>query len=651
MKLVSGRKSAETTDVPGQINEHQYRRYYPAILGTSIALVVFLAIYVNLFLGIDIVYTHLFYIPIILAGIWYHRKAVYVALFLGALHIALNYLSMDSLSYSPFLRAAVFVIIAYIIGTIAAKKDLLYVTLKKSEGDLRQMRDSLEQQVRERTLELSKINESLKSEIAERKRAEDSLKLARFSIDKATYYIAWLNPDGSFNYVNEALCMASGFSRRELLSKSIWDILPGHSKEAWPEHWRKLKETGSDHSESTLLARDGRVIPVENMNNYLKYDGKEYDCIYIRDISERKRAENALKKSRAILARAQSIAHVGNWAWNLKTGQMQWSDELFRIFGYSPGDIIPSYDMLLSSVCPGDREMVSKTFQAAARDNILFNIDYSIVARDGAVRYVNSVADKLARDSSGNPAWIYGISQDITNRKLAEAALHDAKEEAELYLDLMSHDINNMNQTGIGFLEMALNTPGLPDAAKALISKPLEALESSTRLIKNVTRLQRAREGSFCTTRVNVSNVIREVLPKCSSVAGRDVRVDFHGGDCFVMANDLLTDVFSNIIGNAIKHSTGPLVIEININRVMKDGNPYCVVSVADNGPGIPDTLKGLLFVKFQRGVTKASGRGLGLYLVKTLVDGYHGRVWVEDRVPGDYTKGAKFVVMLPAVK
>ena len=74
--------------------------------------------------------------------------------------------------------------------------------------------------------------------------------------------------------------------------------------------------------------------------------------------------ENALKKSQAILARAQSIAHVGNWAWNLKTGQMQWSDEVYRIFGYDPGSIQPTEELLLSSVFPDDREMVTRAFDA-----------------------------------------------------------------------------------------------------------------------------------------------------------------------------------------------------------------------------------------------------------------------------------------------
>jgi PAS domain S-box-containing protein len=404
------------------------------------------------------------------------------------------------------------------------------------------------------------------------------------------------------------------------------------------------------HIESTLRARDDHLIPVTIMNNYIEFRGNEYNCAYIRDITKRKLMENALKKSQAILARAQIIAHVGNWAWNLKTGQMQWSDEVYRIFGYGQ-EHQPTAELLLSSVLPDDREMVLMAFDAAVHENRLFNIDYSIVARDGTRHCVNVVADKLARDSSGKPSRIYGIIQDITKRKLAETELQDAKAQAELYLDLMSHDINNMNQIGIGYLELALSRPDLSDETRALLTRPYEALESSTRLIRNVTKLQRAREGGFCTTRVNVSRVIGDLLPKYSGMGGRDVHIDFHGCDCFVMANELLTDVFSNIIGNAIKHSTGPLTIEISIKRALEDGNACCITSVADNGPGIPDSLKGRLFVRFQRGVTKATGRGLGLYLVKTLMDDYHGRVWVEDRIPGDSTKGAKFVVKLPAVE
>jgi signal transduction histidine kinase len=72
-------------------------------------------------------------------------------------------------------------------------------------------------------------------------------------------------------------------------------------------------------------------------------------------------------------------------------------------------------------------------------------------------------------------------------------------------------------------------------------------------------------------------------------------------------------------------------------------------VTIDDNGPGIPDEVKGKLFARFQRGTTKASGKGLGLYLVRTLAESYHGCVRVEDRVAGDHTKGARFVIELPS--
>ena len=356
------RKAMETTGATGKSGESKYHEYYPIILGLSVVAVVFLAIYVNMFLDIEVVYTHLFYIPIILAGVWYHRKAVYLAMSLGVLHIALNYIGDGSLTYGPFLRAFLFIIIAYVVGTIAARKDYLYDGLKKSDHDLRQMQATLERQVQERTQELSKTNESLKNEIIERNKAEDSLMLARFSIDTAADFIAWINPDGGFHYVNDALCRATGYSREELLSMKAWVIEPESPEDKWPGQWNVLKGSGSCHTESVLRTREGQIIPVTIMNNYLQFRGKEYNCAYIRDISKRKLAEDALKKSRAILARAQSIAHVGNWAWNLKTGHMQWSDEVYRIFGYDPGSIQPTEEMLLSSVYPDDREMAARAF-------------------------------------------------------------------------------------------------------------------------------------------------------------------------------------------------------------------------------------------------------------------------------------------------
>ncbi len=101
------------------------------------------------------------------------------------------------------------------------------------------------------------------------------------------------------------------------------------------------------------------------------------------------------------------------------------------------------------------------------------------------------------------------------------------------------------------------------------------------------------------------------------------------------------------MIGNAIKHSNGPLDVYVSIDEVKSDGIMYYSVIVEDNGPGIPDTQKSKLLIPFED--TKTQTKGLGLRLVEALVTRFGGKVRVEDRVPGDYTKGAKFVVMLPA--
>lgn len=111
----------------------------------------------------------------------------------------------------------------------------------------------------------------------------------------------------------------------------------------------------------------------------------------------------------------------------------------------------------------------------------------------------------------------------------------------------------------------------------------------------------------------------------------------------------LLKEAFSNIINNAIKYSGPDVHIDIDQKETVLGGKKYYEVSISDNGPGIPDELKRKLFRRFQRGNTGAHGKGLGLYITKMLVERFGGKVCVEDRVPGDYKKGSKFVILLPA--
>lgn len=242
-----------------------------------------------------------------------------------------------------------------------------------------------------------------------------------------------------------------------------------------------------------------------------------------------------------------------------------------------------------------------------------------------------------------------------TERRKAERELQDAKEQVELYMDILCHDINNMNTVALCFLEMAddkLDTGGsLGVNDRRLIDKPIENLRNSSMLIDNVRKLRREKGRELKAERIDLMEVLTSVKDQFAGVPGRDIRIDINSKcRCIVMANELLRDVFVNLVGNAIKHSTGPLAINISLTCPTDGHDHFCEVAIEDNGPGIPDTMKAQI-MSAHRGIKKGQSRGIGLYLVRTLLDDYHGNMRVEDRVKGDHTKGTRFMVMLPAVE
>jgi signal transduction histidine kinase len=250
-----------------------------------------------------------------------------------------------------------------------------------------------------------------------------------------------------------------------------------------------------------------------------------------------------------------------------------------------------------------------------------------------------------------------GVWRVILNKR-AKDALMETKSQAELYVDLMGHDINNMNQIALGFLEMAmekLDKNGVLEANdRYLLERPVDTLNNSASLIKNVKKLQNARMGGLKNRMIDVCGVLSSVIEEFAHIPGREISINYSLPEgCYVMANDLLRDVFSNIAGNSVKHSSSdkPLIIDIKVIKVKAQGKDFYTFIFEDNGPGIGDPRKAEIFARFDIKYKKTAVSGLGLGLVKTLVDDYGGKVWVEDRVTGDYSKGIRFVIMLPAVE
>jgi signal transduction histidine kinase len=247
------------------------------------------------------------------------------------------------------------------------------------------------------------------------------------------------------------------------------------------------------------------------------------------------------------------------------------------------------------------------------------------------------------------------IYHENEERKRAEAALEASRAEAELYVDLMSHDINNLNQVAMGYMEMTMEKldsgEKLCEKDTYLISKTVEMLKNSSDLIENVANIRKARSGELKVGDIDLAQVLAELRSMSFKAPDKNVAINYTmANDCIVRANGLIREIFYNLIGNAIKHSiSGQVRIDVDVERIDITGKKYCRVSIADNGPGISDEIKAKIFKRFERGATKTRGKGLGLYLVKELAERFKGKVWVEDRVSGDHCQGSRFVVLLPS--
>ncbi len=153
------------------------------------------------------------------------------------------------------------------------------------------IQDKSKEQLIEELAEMRRRVESLEASEAEFERAEKSLRLPQFAIDRAGDATFWMGSDARFTYVNEAACRSLGYSREELLSMTVHDVDPDFPKKVWLAHWDEVRQRRAFTFESRHRTKGGRVFPVEVTVNYFEFDGKEYNCAFARDISRRKQAE------------------------------------------------------------------------------------------------------------------------------------------------------------------------------------------------------------------------------------------------------------------------------------------------------------------------------------------------------------------------
>jgi signal transduction histidine kinase len=242
----------------------------------------------------------------------------------------------------------------------------------------------------------------------------------------------------------------------------------------------------------------------------------------------------------------------------------------------------------------------------------------------------------------------------IQNAELYQQ-LDTDRRKIELLLDLIGHDVNNYAQAVSGFIELAMQRKNVPEPSRKSLAKALDQVWNLNKLVTNVKLFGKIESTNGNEVRpMDLACVIRDALAAAeSNYPSRTVRiaVEDDGDRKLCLVDNLAKEIFVNLFSNAIKFDPNEVVdIEVTMDRSCTDTREYWCVSVADHGPGIDDSLKEWVFERFaQAGTSGAKGSsGLGLHIARKLVSAYKGRIWVEDRVPGDRTRGSVFKVMLP---
>jgi len=245
------------------------------------------------------------------------------------------------------------------------------------------------------------------------------------------------------------------------------------------------------------------------------------------------------------------------------------------------------------------------------------------------------------------------VAERTKELKKSEKKYREAYNRANFYKDLFTHDMNNILQNIQLSIEF-LSQKELREIENLdeLISIFEKQVKRGARLILNVRKLSEIEESQFSVKLIEVYDVLEKAIEYINkSFQDRQIyaKIESSSKEYCVKANELLPVIFENILINAVKHNENPSVeILIKISEYQKNGIKYLKLEFIDNGRGITDEVKEKIFVKSYIKDRRSTGMGLGLSLVKKIIEKYNGHIWVEDKIQGDYKKGSNFVILIP---
>jgi PAS domain S-box-containing protein len=498
-------------------------------------------------------------------------------------------------------------------------------------------------------------------------RLEENERKYRGIFESAADKLILISRDGTILDANPAACSGFGFSGDEFIGQNARKIIH-------PEHRGPFETAGKEvvggriySAESVHVRKDGTTFPAEIRLSPMVHKGQEVILAVIRDVTERRRAGEALFESREDLNRAQAVARTGSWRLNVQRNELRWSDENYRIFGIPRGMPL-TYETFLSVVHPEDRERVNRKWKTAL-DGEPYDIEHRIVVGDD-VKWVRERAE-LEFDKDGALLGGFGTTQDVTERKQAEDALLESKERyrrlsesleetvnkqvAELrqaqtlaalgqMVSVVAHELRNPVHTinlGIDSLQRAFEQAG----QKSEVADIVEEIAYGSKWMNSVID-----ELLYYARPVTLSpswRPIREIVDEALLLTGHrlhniSVQLDVDETKVFVDA-ERMTRVFVNLISNAADAMPDGGNLKICVQTDETDAPGVLRLYVSDTGCGISEETLEKIHEPFF--TTKTRGVGLGIPICKKLIEAHDGILTITSKV----SEGTTVEITLPS--
>jgi len=616
--------------------EHAMTRYrtreltiHPRVQLALLTLVTFIALAAYIagtFLGISVITPLLFYFPIILAAYWYPRQGVLFAVVVGILEVFFIYFySYPSLPDITF------------AGTTASFYVLVAIAVV-----------------------ISSLSGGLKDREARYRGIFNNSEAGIFLLGNGDSHlvIEEANPGGG---------SMLGCSPATLKGESIFNYWKDTA--ASNSLIRSLSATGSiPQMESVMTRKDGSDVPVLISGSSLPGGMLVLTVI---DISARKSQEEEIQArneelsiTNRVIAEAAAATGLEEMLQRMISTLMTYLDCDFggvTLYGEGSRQIsaqIHTGEMrLFQEIMDADGDAPEEWRGAICEGKGL--LWKGAIGQTGDVTYTGMVIPlKSGTDvtgamyfvSAGDRGCPAGQRQTLESlaREIGTAVsrltlaqrLMETNQQANLYLDILMHDINNANLASLWYGDLLLEM--LSGEAKDMAKKMMDGIQKSREVIRNVETIRKIQVRKNNLVAMNLDTVIKKEMRLFPDA---DIRYWESGTD--VWADDLLGEIFANLIGNSIRFGGQEVSITLSVSQGPQD---RVEILVSDTGPGIPDDLKKVVFRRFSHTHEQSSGKGLGLYIVKTLLERYGGDISVADRIPGDHTKGTVFRVTLQRV-